>query len=248
MSKYEDIATDIQGSILDGSLKAGDRLPTVVELCDLYGVSKITVRKAIDILAEQGLVSSRRGSGTYVKTTPEALGVESDLHAGDVLYTGRSDRSVGFTNEYALQDKKVSSDIIEFSIVVPPEQIAQRLDMGPDDFAYHDIRVRRLDDIPIVVENTYMPLELIPGLKRHHLEGSIYRYLAQDLGLHLSSFHRIIRAVPATLEEAQWLETEEGSPLLEIEQIGFVDTGLPFEYSISRNVGSRAELHNINIT
>ncbi len=65
MSKYEDIATDIQGSILDGSLKAGDRLPTVVELCDLYGVSKITVRKAIDILAEQGLVSSRRGSGTY---------------------------------------------------------------------------------------------------------------------------------------------------------------------------------------
>ncbi len=66
--------------------------------------------------------------------------------------------------------------------------------------------------------------------------------------MHLSSFHRIIRAVPATLEEAQWLETEEGSPLLEIEQIGFVDTGLPFEYSISRNVGSRAELHNINIT
>ena len=248
MSKYEDIAKDIQGSILDGSLRAGDRLPTVVELCDLYGVSKITVRKAIDILAEQGLVSSRRGSGTYVKTTPEALGVEDDLHTGDILYAGRSDRSMGFTTEHASQHKKISSRIIEFSIIVPPADIALRLDMGPDDFAYHDVRVRCLDDVPIVVEDTYMPLEFIPGLKRHHLEGSIYAYLKEELGLHLASFHRIMRAVGATEQEAEWLDVSEGSPLLEIEQIGFVDTGRPFEYSISRNVGSRYELHNINIT
>lgn len=70
--KYEAIAADIRRSIEDGALKPGDKLPTVVEFCELYSVSKITVKRAIEQITEEGLVTSRRGSGTYVKDTAGA--------------------------------------------------------------------------------------------------------------------------------------------------------------------------------
>ncbi|MEY8436838.1 GntR family transcriptional regulator [Atopobiaceae bacterium 24-176] len=247
MSKYSEIAQDIRASIEDGALLPGDRLPTVVELCDLYGVSKVTVRKAVELLAEQGLVSSRRGSGTFVKATMESRGMSEGRHAGDTLYIGKTDRSVGFTNDHS-HEGEVTSVVYLFAVEVPPADVADRLDLEPDDFAYHDIRVRCLDGTPIVIEDTFMPLELVPGLKRHHVEGSIYNYLRDDLGLHLASFHRVIRAVAATDEEAERLSISCGDPLLEVEQIGFLDSGVPFEYSVSRNVGSRSALHSINIT
>lgn len=239
MSKYEVIAADIERSIEDGGLRPGDKLPTVVELCDLYSVSKITVKRAIDRLIELGLVTSRRGSGTFVKET-EGL-------PASMLYSGRSDRAGGFTAEHISQGQKVSSVVYEFSIVTPPAEVARRLNMGPDDFAYFDVRVRCSDDLPIVIEYTYMPLETIPGLKKKHVYESIYSYIQNELGLKISSFHRTIRAVKAGELEAERLHIAPGDPLLEFEQIGFLDSGVPFEYSISRNVGERYELHNITL-
>ena len=92
-----------------------------------------------------------------------------------------------------------------------------------------------------------MPLELIPGLKKKDLYGSVYHFIREQCGLKISSFHRTIRAVAATEEEANRLDTKPGSPLLELTQIGFLDSGAAFEYSISRNVGDRFELHNVTL-
>ena len=107
--------------------------------------------------------------------------------------------------------------------------------------------MRVLDGTPIVIEYTYMPLDLIPGFKKKNLYGSVYSYIQNELGLKISSFHRIIRAVPATEEEAERLQVPTGAPLLELEQVGFLDSGVPFEYSISRNVGNRYELHDVTL-
>lgn len=137
--------------------------------------------------------------------------------------------------------------VYDFSIVNPPADIAAQLGMAEDDFAYHIVRVREVDGQPIVIEYTYMPLELIPGLKKKDLYGSVYRFVREQCGLKISSFHRTIRAVAATEEEAERLDTKPGSPLLELNQIGFLDSGAAFEYSVSRNVGDRFELHNVTL-
>lgn len=239
MSKYELIATDIQRSIEDGTLKPGDKLPTVVEFCELYGVSKITVKRAMDRITELGLVTSRRGSGTYVK--------ETDGLPPSMLYSGQMDHAEGFTAEHESKGQRVESKVYDFSIVTPPEHAARYLNISLDDFAYHVCRTRLADGVPIVIEYTYMPIDLIPGLKKQHLYGSIYSYINNTLGLTTSSFHRTIRAVSSTPEEAERLSITSGDPLLELEQIGFLDNGIAFEYSISRNVGSRYELHNITL-
>ena len=239
MAKYMDIADDLQRSIEDGALKPGDKLPTVVELCDLYGVSKITVKRAIEHMTERGLVTSRRGSGTYVK--------ETDGLPVSLLGAARSDRAEGFYAEHQARGHTVESVVYDFSVTVPPAEVARLLNIGPEDFTYYDCRVRLSNGVPIVIEYTYMPLDLIPGLKRTHLYGSIYGYIRNELGLTISSFHRTIRAVGASEEEAQRLDVNAGEPLLEFEQVGFLDNGTPFEYSVSRNVGSRFELHNVTL-
>ena len=95
MLKYETIAQDIQSRIEDGDLVPNDKLPTVVDLCDRYGVSKITVKRAFEILTERGLIASKRGSGTYVKNTTELF----DTGAVDPLLMGedgtREERELG---------------------------------------------------------------------------------------------------------------------------------------------------------
>ena len=87
--KYEAIAADIRRSIEDGTLKPGDKLPTVVEFCELYSVSKITVKRAIEQITEEGLITSRRGSGTYVKDTAGL--------PGQAFFQGKNDRAQGFS-------------------------------------------------------------------------------------------------------------------------------------------------------
>lgn len=112
--KYEAIAADIRRSIEDGALKPGDKLPTVVEFCELYGVSKITVKRAIEQITEEGLITSRRGSGTYVKDTAGL--------PGQVFFQAKNDRAQGFSYEH--RGEKVTSVVYDFSIVNPPAEVA----------------------------------------------------------------------------------------------------------------------------
>lgn len=130
--KYEAIAADIRRSIEDGALKPGDKLPTVVEFCELYSVSKITVKRAIEQITEEGLITSRRGSGTYVKDTAGL----PDRHFSRARMTAPQ----GFSYEH--RGEKVTSVVYDFSIVNPPADVATQLGIAEDDFAYHIVRVR----------------------------------------------------------------------------------------------------------
>ena len=232
-----------------------DKLPTVVDLCDRYGVSKITVKRAFEILTEKGLIASKRGSGTYVKNTTELfdtggvdpLLVGKDGTREDTFGFTRPDQPIGFTASHSARGRSVSSVVYDFSVTNPPESVARHLSISPDDFTYYFCRARRLEDDPITIEYTYMPIDVTPGLKRDQLYHSVYSFVQDTLGLKISSFHRIIRAVGATEEEAGRLRLDAGTPLLEISQVGFLDDGTPFEFSVARSNGMRSELRDVNV-
>ena len=95
--------------------------------------------------------------------------------------------------------------------------------------------MRLADGVPRAIEYTYMPIDTIPNLRLRNVEGSIYSYIEDELGLKVASAHRIIRAVLPTQDELSWLKVKANSPLLEVEQVTFLDDGTPFEYSISRH-------------
>ncbi|MDI9218726.1 MULTISPECIES: GntR family transcriptional regulator [Clostridium] len=235
MLKYEQIALDLQDKILSGKYKENEQLPLEKEMCEYYNVSRITVKKAVDKLVMSGLVIKRRGAGTFVKS------VDNE----NVNEISKSRQFAGFTNTSLC--KKVTSKVLEFKVVNPSEEIAKKLKVNQSDFVYYICRVRYADNEPYVIEYTYMPIDIIIGLKMGILEKSIYEYIEKELKLKIKSAHRTIRALLPTELEQKYLEASKYTPLLEVEQIAFLDNGQPFEYSKSRHRNDKFEFKSISV-
>lgn len=238
MLKYEELCNTLLDELSRGVYKKGDRLPTTPELCRIYGVSNTTVKRAMDELELRGVVARRRGSGVYIKET-SARGMQRGSFASS------SAQMAGFTREHEGDGHVVTSRVIDFSVVTPPLEVCEALGMDPDEFVYHICRVRSIDDVPKVTEYTYMPVKVIPDLRRAHVESSIYTHIEGDLGLKIGSAHRTIKAVRPTDDERAWMKLGKRSPLLEVRQIVYLADGTPFEYSTSHHT-SDYEFYSIS--
>lgn len=237
MTKYESIASDMQQKIKNGVYRPNDQLPFEAEMCKTYNVSRITVKKAMDLLVNRGLVVKRRGSGTFVKNIT--------LIPDDSQSYSTSNQFSGFAHTEG--HKNVTSVIHEFQVINPPKNVAQRLKIDEEEFVYYIERTRCSEGEPYVVEYTYMPIQMIPGIKREVLEHSIYQYISEELGLKIKSAHRTVRASLPTKKEEAYLKVEHCFPILEVEQVAFLDDGRIFEYSKSRHRGDRFELKTVSV-
>lgn len=235
MLKYEEVAIDLQNKIANHEYKVNDQLPLEKEMCKKYGVSKITIKKAVDMLVIKGLVVKRRGSGTFVK----------DIQKVEIKEMSESNMISGFTG--AFSDKIVESKVLEFSIIPVNDEIANKLRIELDEFVYNICRVRYANGEPCVIEYTYMPIRVITGLKKCILEKSIYSYIQDVLNLKVKSAHRTIRAKSPTEIECKYLNINEKIPVLEVEQVAFLDNGVPFEYSISHHRNDKFEFKSVII-
>ncbi|MDP4143836.1 MAG: GntR family transcriptional regulator [Bacillota bacterium] len=221
MTKYMQIANDIRNNIVKGILKPNDQLPFEKDLCEKYDASKMTVKKALDILVTQGLIVKRRGSGTFVKSISNA----------DMNKLVISNQFRGLTALYSNQ--KVSSEVLTFEVVPSSEIVRNKLQLENEDFVYNILRVRYVDGAPTVMEHMYMPIALIPGLKRKNATESIYSYIEGDLGYKIQSSHRAISVRKSNELEQSKLKLEVNDPVAVVEQVAYLENGVAFEYSIS---------------
>lgn len=220
-TKYMQIADEIRNQILSGTLEPNHPLPTEKKLCDAYRTSKMTVKKALDTLVAEGLIIKRRGYGTVVKD------VDMDQMQHDLLAS--QFRGLTASNP----EGAVTSKVLGFEVVHPNGVVAQKLNLSEDGFVYDILRVRYIHGKPGVLEHTYMPINLITGIRREHLEGSLYRYIEEDIGLKIQSAHRMIHVRKCTESEANALEVMPGDPVAVSQQIAFLENGNTFEYSVS---------------
>ncbi len=232
MTKYEVITSDIRKKIQNGTYGVSEQLPTEPELCEMYKVSRITVKKAIDQLVMEGLVIKKRGSGTFVKGLEE--------HKGKL--------AVQANGLYVHLDKsKIKSEVVLFEVIPAEKAIAEKLNIKDDDFVYHLIRYRYDDKDWKVLDFVYMPIDLIPGLKKEVLYHSIYNYIENDLGYRIQSAHRIIQAKRPNDYDKKWLGLKDTDPILAITQIGYLDNGVPFEYSEQHHIGDDFTYKTVSI-
>lgn len=232
MTKYEVVLNDIRKKIQNGTYAVNEQLPTEVELCDTYQVSRITVKKAIDQLVFEGLVIKRRGSGTFVKGLSEYKG-------------GLVSQMNGLFS--TLDKSKIKSEILLFEVIPAGAYIAEKLNITLDDFVYHIIRYRYGEHDYQVIDHCYMSIDLIPGLKRETLYCSIYEYIEKNLGLRIQSAHRTIRAKRPDAYDKEYMKMKETDPVLSIEQVGYLDNGVPFEYSDQHHIGDDFEFKTVSI-
>lgn len=235
MLKYEKIAFDIKEDILSEKYKPNEQLPFEKELCEKYNVSKMTVKKALDLLVNDGLIIKRRGSGTFVKDITEK---EIQRIIEKKQFSGLTTTSIGH---------KVTSKVLEFKIINATKEIADILKIEEDEFIYFVHRVRYVDDKAVVIEKTYIPLNLIPGMKLADVKKSIYGYIKDKLGLNIQSAHSTVRAMKSDELDRKYLTLEKDEPILEVERVAYLDNGKVFEYSFSRHRYDKFEFKSITV-
>lgn len=238
MFKYEAVADDIQSKILSGFYKQDEKLPQELELCKQYDTSRITIRQAMEQLVDRGLITKRRGSGTFVKAISGGLNRQEGF--------AKSRQCSGFSKDN--EGHKVTSDVHELSLIPASGDIAEKLQIAEGAFVCYICRTRLADDSPRLVEYTYMPTDFITGINMEVVHGSIYSYIENTLKLKIQSAHRVVRASMPTEDERRWLNINDDLiPIFEIEQIAYLSDGRIFEYSKSRYRADCFELHTVSV-
>ena len=223
MSKYISISDEIRERIKSGYYPVDKMMPDELSLCKEFNCSRMTMKRALDILASEGMIYRKRGHGTFI--------IQSSIQNHNINVI--SDQTVGLSN--LMKDQKIVSKVIEFNIQFPSEVIAKNLSISMNTPVYHIIRLRIVEDEPYVLEETYMPSNLIPDINEEVLNHSIYNHIENTLNLKIGGAHRKIRAAKSNKLDQKYLHCGEHDPILEVEQIGHLDIGVPFEYSFSRH-------------
>lgn len=231
--KYKYIYTDIKEKILSKTYKPNEKIPDEKTLMEIYSCSKMTIKKALDMLVMEGLLVRRRGSGSFVKETLSGS------------FSSYNRQFFGFSRTQ--EGKEVTSKILIFDIISPDKLVAEKLNLKDDDFVYKFVRVRYVNGKPYVIEETYMPISIITGLKRLHLESSVYQYIEHDLHLNIQSAHKIIRADRPNELDKEYLLLTDYDPVIEMEQIVFLSDGRTFEFSKSRHRYDSFQFESVSV-
>lgn len=221
---YIQIEEDIIEQIRCKQLKVDDQIMTEEQLCEKYGVSRMTINKALSHLAQDGYIYRVSGKGSFVKQ-PRII---------KQLGQGKS-----FTEDMASSGLKAGSILVEYCIKkgrdVP--EIAERLNLGDDDMLHYFVRVRTGDDLPIAVSYTYVSQKCIPAIDVGCLESSFYEYL-RGQGYEIGHIMSEMTAVMPTEQQKQLLGIKDEALLRHSHTTHLAD-GRPMEYIYTYYVGSR---------
>ncbi|MFC6169830.1 GntR family transcriptional regulator [Loigolactobacillus jiayinensis] len=223
-AKYQAVADEIRKRILSKIYPTKTLIPDQNTLAKEFGVSRMTVKKALDGIAREGLIYKQSGLGTYV------LGDISIKTAND----SPADAFNGLTEQQGAE--RVTSDVIDFSVAFATKDLQAKLDIGANDPVYNILRLRRLEGEPFILEHTFMPVKLVPDLTLSILKSSIYDYIHHELKLKFGGAYRKIHASLPTELDIAHLNATATEPILEVEQIVWLTTGQNIEYSTSRNL------------
>lgn len=217
---YLRLAQTLRQKITTGEIDTGDALPSERDLCEILGASRVTVRRAIKTLTNEGLIVRRQGSGTYVAPRIEAPGSYLSSFSEDATARGETSDAIWMMKTYA------TASVEE----------ARVLELAPDARVLRLGRVRLSNGDPLAIENAIVPAEFLPDLDR--LGASLYGALELG-GYRPVTGTQKIRASLATPTEAGLLSIMEKSELLRIERLTRLADGRPVEFTRSAYRGDR---------
>lgn len=218
----------LRAEIVTGRWKVGDQLPTERELCETFGLSRTTVRDAIESLVSEGLLRREKGRGTFV-AEPKIL--ESLLGS-----------PIGFTDSMREQGHRVDTQVLRLEVIPAPPAVESELRLRPGEPVTVIERLRFVLNEPILVVTSYLPERLCPALVSEDLERrSLYHTLQDKYNLKIARAKRLMEAVPAADYETALLEVRPGAPLMLIQSTSYLEDGTPLEYFVARHRGDRTQ-------
>jgi DNA-binding GntR family transcriptional regulator len=209
---YFQVAEQIERAILDGHLP-GDRIANEVSLADQLGLSRPTMRQAIQTLVDKGMLVRKRGVGTQVVHAPIRRSVELTSLNDDLRRAGMQPVTV----------------VLGLERVPPTEDVAARLNVAPTTAVWELVRLRSVQDEPLALMRNYVPEAVADlGTTDFGVVG-LYEHF-RVCGVHLRVAHQTIGARLADATEARLLGGRKGDPVLTMERTAYDDQGRAVEY------------------
>jgi GntR family transcriptional regulator len=207
---YRQLFLVLHDEISRGAIPAGDPLPTEQELCDQFGVSRITVRRALADLAAQGHITRRQGVGSFVRQHNRSR--------------RRTDRR-SYMDELAQTQFETNTDVLEFDLRAAPQSISDQVAFGGA--ALHILRVRRerRTGEPLLVTEAWLPGQLAEVITAETATHKPLYRLLTDAGVTLDRMQHELTAEIAGPRNAQLLDTAIGAALLRVNRLAFTTGG-----------------------
>ena len=200
---YYQLKNDFIKKIASGVWKAGECISSERELCEIYDVSRMTIRQAIGELVQEGILNRKKGKGTFV--------CEQKVNQKDMM---------SFTEMIKQSGRSLQTKVVEFEIIDTPEDIQ---DVFILDRLYKISRKRIVDNECIAVETVYIPVDYCGHLNKEMLEGSLYKVL-EGFGYIITNSNSSIVAVNVDDETRKILECEIDTPILKVVSKTFTNT------------------------
>jgi GntR family transcriptional regulator len=222
-SLYRQVADDIKAAIAAGEYPPGALLPSEADLAERYSVSRGTVRQAFAALRADGVIASRRGARRVVIGGPRVQSF------GELLSFSRWARAIGEVPTGRLVS-------LERRPVSEPE--ATRFGLPADALVYSLVRVRLLSGRPVMLERAVYPEKVGVLVAGFDLAVDSIAERLEALGVVFTDAEHVIDAVPASAEDARWLNVRTGLPLLRERRFTTDRAGQPVEWSDDRYLGT----------
>lgn len=214
---YYQLMDIIIADIENGKFKENDKLPSERELCELYDISRATVRQTIQELEKEGYIYKVHGKGTFVS---------SERFKQDLL------KFYSFTEEMKKIGKVPSSKVLDFGIIEANEKIARKMKMDTGEKLYKFTRLRLADNKPIMLETSYIPYDRFIGITRNNLEKeAMYEIFTKKYNTVFSKAEESFQPVSTTEYEAELLKNQVGSPSMMIERTTYEENDI-IEYTV----------------
>lgn len=222
------IADDYASKIESGELEPGARLPSERPLAESYGVARNTVKAAMRLLAEAGMVVIHHGKGVYVREAAPLIRLGSDRYSPRYRESGLSP----FLLECERAGKRGRFEVLSIGQVPAPTDVASRLHLDEGTPVLRRENVFWADDDPVYLVTTYVPWSIAEGTGL--LEAEVpHPYgihgVLEDQGYAMARLEDVATARMATRAEASTLGLSAGVPVLDLHHVSLRSDGVPYE-------------------
>ena len=216
MPLYQQLVALLTNRIRTGAIVAGEYLPGEKDLCLEYGVSRITSKRAMNELAQAGLVARERGRGTRV--LPNHLAP---------VFSASFD---GWRENVSMMGRRTSAQLLDFAYMPASAEVASALEIDPGEKVQRAVRVRSLSGEPFSHLVTHVPEEIGRRYKRSDLGNNPLHKLLEQAGVSIAAAHQTLTATLADPPVARALNIPVGSPLIDVERVVRDDAYRPVQY------------------
>jgi GntR family transcriptional regulator len=217
------IARRLAEAIHSGQPAVGSRLPSEPKLAELFGVSRNTVREAVRQLIAEGIVDSRKGVGTFVRSDGHSATLPVETGIEELTSTTELIRAAGY--EPGCRD-------YELEVIRAPVEVSAALELEPEAFVYRISRVRLADREAVMFCEDYLPVTRVDEalMRRFAGAGSLFAFLEQQ-GISVKVARTVLRPALPEPEIAEALGVAIEEPILLLRQVHFDHENVPFLYS-----------------